>query len=119
MSDLDNLARELTAAADGIDSRKLLEVEAVTMKRDWQSAWSGIRGMPHIGVTVTYDIKTTASGAEAEVGPDPSRMQGPLDNIVEYGSSLNGPIRPVTEQLASAAGDRLEKYLATQVGKLL
>lgn len=117
--DLESFARELTSAAEGIDPRKLVQVEAHNVKNDWQQSWGDIKGMPHIGGSVTYDSKATAFGAEAEIGPDPDRSQGPLDNIAEFGSSQHGPIRPVTDRLVQDAGDRLEKYLSEQVAKLL
>lgn len=117
--DLDSLARDLMSAAANIDPRKLVQVEAFRVKQDWQAAWSDIRGMPHIGRSVTYDTRTTAFGAEAEIGPDPERTQGPLDNIVEFGSSAHGPLRPVTDRLRREAGDRLERYLAAAVKAIL
>lgn len=117
--DLGDLVRELEAAAGSIDPRALVQVEAMNVKRDWQQEWSGIRGLPHIGRSVTFDTKESRAGAEAEIGPDPGRTQGPLDNIVEFGSSQHGPIRPVTRRLVEAAGDRLEAYLAAQAEEAL
>lgn len=117
--DLGDLVRELRSAASNIDPRSLVQVEAMNVKREWQQEWSGIRGLPHIGRSVTFDTKDTRAGAEAEIGPDPSRTQGPLDNIVEFGSSQHGPIRPVTRRLVDAAADRLETYLARQAKEAL
>jgi hypothetical protein len=117
--DLRQLAVDLSRAAKTVDPRKFVQVEAHRIKQDWQREWTGIRGMPHIARSVTYDTKLTASGAEAEIGPDPDRPQGPLDNIVEYGGSTQGPIRPVTPRLVKDAGDRMEKYLSEQVEDLL
>lgn len=117
--DLGDLVRELRSAAANIDPRALVKVEALNVKREWQQAWSGIRGLPHIGQSVTFEAKDTRAGAEAEIGPDPARTQGPLDNIVEFGSSQHGPIRPVTRRLVEAAGDRLEAYLARQAEEAL
>lgn len=113
--DLASLARELTSAARDIDPRKLVQVEAMNVKKDWAAAWGGIKGMPHIGRAVTFDTQDHAWGAKAEIGPDPDRTQGPLDNIVEFGSGLAGPIRPVTERLVQDAGDRLERYLVQDI----
>lgn len=110
-SQLRQLAADLDAAPRKVDALKLVTVEALKTKKDWAARWTGIRGMPHLARSVTYDVEQTASGAEAEIGPDPSRTQGPLDNIVEFGSSINGPIRPVTKAVADAAADRLEDFL--------
>jgi hypothetical protein len=117
--DLRTLAADLSKAARSVDPRKFVQVEAMRVKADWQREWGGITGMPHIARSVTYDTQWTAAGAEAEIGPDPDRPQGPLDNIVEFGSSKHGPIRPVTPGLVKAAGDRMEKYLSEQVEDLL
>jgi hypothetical protein len=110
---------DLGNAARDVDPRKFVQVEAHQVKQDWQREWSDIKGMPHIGRSVTYDTNLTATGAEAEVGPDPARTQGPLDNIVEFGSSQHGPIRAVTPRLVKDAGDRMERYLAEQVEDVL
>lgn len=118
-NDLHQLAVDLTMAAGSIDARKLVQVEAFTVKREWQAAWSDIRGLPHIARSVTYDTDDTADGAMAEIGPDPDRTQGRLDNIVEFGSSAHPPIRPVMEELERAADARLTAYVEKKVGDLL
>ena len=117
--DLRTLAVDLARAAGSVDPRKFVQVEAFRVKQEWQQGWSGIRGLPHIAASVTYETKLTATGAEAEIGPDPDRTQGPLDNIVEFGSSESGPIRPVTVRLVKDAGDRMEAYLAEQARNIL
>ena len=120
MSDeLRTLAVDLARAAGSVNPRKFVQVEAFRVKQEWQQGWTGIRGMPHIAASVTYDTKLTATGAEADIGPDPDRKQGPLDNIVEFGSSQSGPIRPVTVRLVKDAGDRMESYLTEQVKDIL
>lgn len=112
MDDLQRLVIDLEKAArKDVDARKMLQVEAFRAKQEWQRQWTGIRGMPHIARSVTYDTELTRAGATAEIGPDPSRTQGPLDNIVEFGTSQNPPIRPVTAGILKTAADRLEKYL--------
>jgi hypothetical protein len=117
--DLRRLAVDLAQAAGAVDPRRFVQVEAFRVKQDWQREWTGIGGMPHIAGAVTYDTKLTGNGAQAEIGPDPDRIQGPLDNIVEFGSSQHAPIRAVTPRLVKDAGDRMEKYLAEQVEDIL
>lgn len=91
--------------------RALVQVEALASKRDWQARWTGITGMPAIAAAITYDTKLVPGGAEAEIGPDKDRPQGPLGNIVEYGGSTHGPIRPAGAQVLTAATSRLMDLL--------
>lgn len=119
MSDLDALAADLVTAAETVDPRKLVQVEATNVKNDWREAWSDITGMPHIDRAVTYDTHDRAWGAEAEIGPDLGHSQGPLGGVVETGGSERGPIRPVIDRLADEAQERLEKYLLDVAGRVL
>lgn len=112
VDDLRRLVVDLEKAArKDVDARKLLQVEAFRAKQEWQQEWTGIRRMPHIARSVTYDTEATPGGATAEIGPDKGRTQGPFGHIVEFGTSQNPPIRPVTANILKAAADRLEKYL--------
>lgn len=65
---------------------------ALNVKRDWQRAWSGLEHVPDIPAAITYDTTVRAREVEAEIGPDKSRPQGALGNILEFGTSNNGPI---------------------------
>lgn len=44
----------------------------------------------HFAQSITYDLRR--GGLEAEIGPDPARTQGPLDNILYFGDSKRGPV---------------------------
>ncbi|MFF2522235.1 hypothetical protein [Streptomyces liangshanensis] len=39
---------------------------------------------------VGYDVTPIPGGASAEIGPDKGRPQGPLGNLLEYGTSRQG-----------------------------
>ncbi len=41
--------------------------------------------------SITYDVKASRSGVEAEVGPERGRPQWGLGNLLEFGSSNNAP----------------------------
>ncbi len=68
--------------------------------------------------SISYDIATTATTVIAEIGPDKDRPQGPLGNILEFGTSNNPPhphlgpsldaeAQPFTDHVQQVAADRL------------
>lgn len=113
------------ATRKDVDARKLLQVEAENAKKDWQQQWSDFAGA--IAWSVTYDTEDTRTGAKAEIGPDkdkrvgggPHATPGNLGNIVEFGSSRHGPIRPVTKNVLESAAERLERYLGDLGSEIL
>lgn len=42
--------------------------------------------------SITYDLHALGSTVSAEIGPDKSKPQGPLGNILEFGTSNNAPM---------------------------
>jgi hypothetical protein len=75
-------------AATVTGARKILEVAAIKIKKGMQKDATGHRGAPAFPASITYDI----SGLSAEIGPDKSRRQGALGNLLYFGSSNNGPV---------------------------
>lgn len=74
---------------------------ALDIKRDWQAAWAGLGHAPSLAAAVTYDVKPGVRSVEAEIGPDKGRRQGALGNIIEFGTSKNGPIPGGSPALAA------------------
>lgn len=114
MSDLAKLTADLMVAGEKAQaaSYKALQVEAHTMKDEWRRIVSGARGLQHLPRSISYDV--TVSGLRsltAEVGYDQTG-QGNLGNIVEFGSSQQGPIRPAGARVLNNGAKRLEKYLS-------
>jgi hypothetical protein len=110
----------LATAAATMDARALPVVRKglLNMKKDWQTQWTGIRMMPHLPASVTFDSTLSATGPEGEVGPDKERRQGALGNIAEYGTSRHGPIRPVAARIAAAEAARFEDALGRVAERL-
>jgi hypothetical protein len=80
----------------------------VTSRKVQNDARNGIRGhkyLPAYPYSITYDVKVTAEGVEGEIGPDKGRAQGPLGNIIEYGTSKNAPIPHLGPALDANADD--------------
>lgn len=92
--DLNALAVDLTRAAAAATQgvRPLVQKGALNIKQDAQRFASGIGHAPHYPRSITYDTKVTATGVEAEIGPDKNGPQGALGNILEYGTSKNAPL---------------------------
>lgn len=74
------------------DARRELGRSARRVRDDWRKAWAGIGHAPHLAAAVTYEVRVNRMGVVAEIGPDKSRPQGALGNIIEFGTAKNGPI---------------------------
>lgn len=65
---------------------------AYNIKKDWKDRWSGHAHIPALPRAITYDLTVRARDSEAEIGPDKAKRQGPLGNIIEFGTENNAPI---------------------------
>lgn len=64
---------------------------ALNIKRDWQASASGLPHAPAYPASINFDILPTPTAIAAEIGPDKSKRQGALGNLIEYGSVHNPP----------------------------
>jgi hypothetical protein len=92
--ELHKLTADLRAAPDEArDQVKAVTARgALNIKRGWQERWSGHDHIPHLPRAITYDTRVRVHDIEAEIGPDKTRPQGPLGNLIEFGSIHNAPI---------------------------
>lgn len=65
-------------------------VAANKVKRDARQRISGRSHLPQYPYTISYDLKVTPSGIEAEIGPERGG-QGSLGHLIEYGTTTSGP----------------------------
>lgn len=79
--------REITATVRGVVSRGALNV-----KRDAARLISGHPRSRHYPGTIGYDLEVNGHEISAEIGPDKSKRQGALGNILEFGTSKNAPL---------------------------
>jgi hypothetical protein len=93
-SDARRLAAVFDEAADvaSDEVHKVVKRGANNIKKDAQRRISGHPHLPHYPRSINYDTAQTRNGATAEIGPDKSKRQGPLGNIIEYGTVKNAPI---------------------------
>ncbi|MFE6785196.1 hypothetical protein ACFVFF_23355 [Streptomyces sp. NPDC057680] len=92
---------------------------ALNVKNGWRAnaiatAGRHARRYPY---SIGYDVTPLPGGATAEIGPDKAKTQGPLGNLLEFGSSNNPPHNdggraliaeaPAFEAHVAALADRL------------
>lgn len=97
---------------------KVGEKGALNIKRDWTQAWSGRSYIGPLSRSVSYDRRFKGTVVEWEIGPDKSKAQGALGNIIEYGSLNNPPIPGGLPALDKEA-PRTEQHLSEVLGKVL
>jgi hypothetical protein len=122
MSEVNALAADLMATTFATlpAVEKVTEVAAVKIKKDAQKrikAADQHGRLPGYPSSITYDTATRGVSVSAEIGPDKDRNQGPLGNVLEYGTSDTAPIphlgpaldaeAPIFERLIAEAGVRL------------
>ena len=100
VADLNSFPRRLA-----VNARKAVQVTSQKVRDDARSRIAGHKYLPAYPYSITYDTKVTAEGVEGEIGPDKGRAQGPLGNIVEYGTSKNAPIPHLGPALDANAED--------------
>jgi len=76
----------------GAEIVKVTEVAAFKTKTKAQELVAGHPHLPAIGASIDYDIRPIFGGVSAEVGYNKDKPQGPLGNIVEFGTSKNAPL---------------------------
>lgn len=91
-------------------------VAANKIKTTARDLISGYRHLPAYPYSITYDIKWSPFGVEAEIGPDKGLAQGPLGNIIEFGTRNNAPIRHLGPALDREA-PAWTKHLGDVAGK--
>lgn len=83
------------AAEIGPQLRKAVEITARNVRDDWREFSGNLRRAPAYSRSITYDIEgrnVFGKGIiRAEIGPEKSRPQGALGNLIEYGSVNNPP----------------------------
>lgn len=91
---LDELAASLKKAVELAPAATRLVVQkgALNIKTDARRRVSGHKYLPAYPNSITYDTTETLFGASAEIGPDKSRPQGPLGNIIEFGGTRKAPL---------------------------
>jgi hypothetical protein len=91
---------------------------AFNIKKDWQAAWRGLSYVPALSGAVSYDVTRTTKVIRAEIGPDKKKRQGPLGNVIEFGT-VNNPPHPGGLPALDRERPRFEEALIAAVADLL
>lgn len=74
-----------------VAGQALLTKGAVNIKGDWRASASGLKHAPLYSASITFDVIPSPTVLAAEIGPDKTKPQGALGNLIEYGSVKNPP----------------------------
>ncbi|GAX57336.1 hypothetical protein [Streptomyces olivochromogenes] len=88
-----------------VNAGKAVKVTSQKVRDDARNRIKGHKYLPAYPYSITYDVKVTAEGVEGEIGPDKGMAQGPLGNIIEYGTSKNAPLPHLGPALDANAED--------------
>ena len=107
-------ARVDTAVRDAPDDfRDVIRKEALAVKTDWARRWAPSRHLPHLGASVSFDVRGGGGMFTAEIGPDKTRRQGPLGTIIE---DAHGGARNRATHAGNRAGRRSETRFPNAAG---
>ena len=90
--------REFTEDLGRIPASMVPKVEAVVrkaavnIKKDWAAAWAGHAHIPALPRAISFDMQYGIGVIGVEIGPDKAKAQGPLGNVIEFGTVNNAPI---------------------------
>jgi hypothetical protein len=88
-----------------VNAAKAVKVTSQKVRDDARNRIKGHKYLPAYPYSITYSTKITLEGVEGEIGPDKGRAQGPLGNIIEYGTSKNAPLPHLGPALDANAED--------------
>lgn len=112
--DLERAAAIAPAAAAGVVTKA-----AVNVKNDARQRVSGLPHIPAYPYAIGFDpVRVTRTQAATDVGPDKDKPQGPLGNILEYGSTKRPPI-PHLGPAAEAEEPRFARAMTELAAKAL
>jgi hypothetical protein len=74
--------------------RTAVQITSKKVRDDARNRIKGHRYLPAYPYSITYETRYLdgVDGIEGEIGPDKGKAQGPLGNIIEYGTSKNAPL---------------------------
>lgn len=120
-SELAAFARDLerVAAVASREAAKVVAKAALNIKNDARQRISGLSHAPAYPASITYDdVRPGPRWVQTYVGPDKSKRQGSLGNILEFGT-IHNPPHPHLAPAAEAEEPRFVKAMEDYVVKAL
>lgn len=116
VQDLVNAPARIVPAVKSVVTKGALEVKRDAAKRFTDQRVGGY--LPHYARAISYDVTPTSVGAEAEVGPDASKLQGGMGAAIEYGSARHAPL-PHLNPALDAEVPKMADALAVVAAELI
>lgn len=106
--EVDRWAVKLTEAASRSprEAAAVVGKGALNIKNGARRRSGGLAHAPAYPYSIGYDQWMSFGGPVAEIGPDKGKRQGPLGNILEYGTEKNAPI----PHIAPSADEELPRF---------
>jgi len=114
-TDLGRTTRAVEKEADKVLERGALGVKNA-MQEDAKASHSGYA--KRFASSISYDRRYGVGRMSYEIGPDKSRPQGALGNLLYFGSRNNGPTLDIEAGLA-AEEPRLMSEMQQMLGRVL
>mgnify|MGYP001306609749 CR=1 FL=1 len=91
-SEVRELSHDLGEVPDRVipEVKKSVSRGALNIKNDMARDARSDGSYRHFHRSISYDL--VRDGLAAEIGPDKNRVQGPLGNILYFGTSKNAPV---------------------------
>ena len=89
-------------------TRAAVEASAVAVRDSMRAAATGHPRFRAFPASITHDVR----GLDAEIGPDKSKRQGALGNLLYFGTARSGPTLPHPSEALGQAVPVLERALA-------
>lgn len=118
---LDDLAELYDRFLAGPELGRVVTRGAMNIKKDWRRRWEGLHYAPRLAYAVNYDVEYRVAGQiiAAEIGPDKTKRQGALGNIIEFGSPTSAPHPGGLPALAAEEPrliEQVERLMVRQLG---
>lgn len=112
-ADLSKAGMKANAAAAGV-----IKKGALNIKNGAQELAPKGPSLPYYSRTITFDLTVRGTTITAEIGPDKDLPQGPLGNILEFGTSRAAP-QPHLLPALQKESPAVERFLGVEVSKTL
>jgi hypothetical protein len=119
-SNAGELAASLEIEAENLPDtvRPVVQKASLNIKRDAQARIGRGPYLPMYGRSISYDTEASGTSVTSEIGPDKDRPQGPLGNLLEYGTGDTPPI-PHLGPALDAEEPAFLRYLEEAVAKAI